>query len=98
MRTSLRGLAVSTLVRTVSSDGKTLTVVQKGTDPKGRKVSNTMVLGRSSVQSRPPAPMSQPHKEQRPATRCAAFLQALGERRGRGRVTVLPVPGVTYTA
>jgi hypothetical protein len=43
MRTSLRGLAVSTLVRTVSSDGKTLTVVQKGTDPKGRKVSNTVV-------------------------------------------------------
>jgi hypothetical protein len=38
------GKIVGIYNRTVSSDGKTLTVVQKGTDPKGRKVSNTMVL------------------------------------------------------
>lgn len=38
------GKVVGTFVRTVSSDGKTLTVVQTTTDAKGQPVKNTLVL------------------------------------------------------
>ena len=40
------GKVVQTFVRKLSADGKTMTVTQKGTTPKGEPVENTMVFER----------------------------------------------------
>jgi hypothetical protein len=40
------GKVVQTFVRKISADGKTMTVTQKATTPKGEAVENTMVFER----------------------------------------------------